>query len=138
MQPWRFEAEGDVIRAWIDPARSSLLDFRHRAALLALGAAREAADIGARALGFEPVALPVAAGGPAWELALRRSTRTRDAAAGGALARSGGRAPALLIGGSVGAPTTANGRPRVPRSRTGADTQTASPRAGTAATWPAK
>ena len=56
MQPWRFEADGDVIRAWIDPTRSSLLDFRHRAALLALGAAREAAEIGARALGFEPVA----------------------------------------------------------------------------------
>jgi nitroreductase len=80
MQPWRFEADGDVIRAWIDPTRSSLLDFRHRAALLALGAAREAAEIGARALGFEPAARPVAAGGPAWELALRRSTRTRDAA----------------------------------------------------------
>ena len=80
MQPWRFEADGDVIRAWIDPTRSSLLDFRHRAALLALGAAREAAEIGARALGFEPQARPVAGGGAAWELALRRSTRTRDAA----------------------------------------------------------
>ena len=79
MQPWRFAADGDVVRAWIDPARSSLLDFRHRAALLALGAAREAAEVGARALGFEPVARPVAAGGPAWALALRRSTRTRDA-----------------------------------------------------------
>jgi molybdopterin/thiamine biosynthesis adenylyltransferase len=81
MQPWRFEADGDVIRAWIDPTRSSLLDFRNRAALLALGAALEAAEIGARALGFEPVARPVAAGGPAWELALERSTRTPDAEA---------------------------------------------------------
>jgi molybdopterin/thiamine biosynthesis adenylyltransferase len=79
MQPWRFEADGDVIRAWIDPARSSLLDFRNRAALLALGAALEAAEIGARALGFEPVARAVAAGGPVWELALERSTRTPDA-----------------------------------------------------------
>jgi molybdopterin/thiamine biosynthesis adenylyltransferase len=78
MQPWRFTADGDVVRAWIDPARSSLLDFRHRAALLALGAAREAAQIGARALGFEAVARPVAAGGPVWQLALERSTRTRD------------------------------------------------------------
>ena len=44
------------IRAWLDPARTtSLLDFRDRAALLALGAALEAAEIGARALGFEPV-----------------------------------------------------------------------------------
>jgi hypothetical protein len=80
MQPWRFEAQGGVLRAWIDPTRSSLLDFRNRAALLALGAAREAAEIGARALGFEAVARPVAAGGPAWELALERSTRTRDTA----------------------------------------------------------
>jgi hypothetical protein len=78
MQPWRFEAEGHVIRAWIDPARSSLLDFRHRAALLALGAALEAAKIGARALGFEPVARPVAADGPVWQLALERRTRARD------------------------------------------------------------
>ena len=42
---------------------SSLLDFRDRAALLALGAALEAAEIGARALGFEPAARPVAAAG---------------------------------------------------------------------------
>jgi molybdopterin/thiamine biosynthesis adenylyltransferase len=78
MQPWRFEAQGHVIRAWIDPPRSSLLDFRDRAALLALGAALEAATIGARALGFEPVAQPVAADGPVWELALERRTRARD------------------------------------------------------------
>ena len=78
MQPWRFEARADVIRAWVDPTRSSLLDFRNRAALLALGAALEAAKIGARALGFEPVARPVAADGPVWELALERWTHARD------------------------------------------------------------
>ena len=71
MQPWRFEARADVIRAWVDPTRSSLLDFRNRAALLALGAALEAAKIGARALGFEPVARPVAGDGPVWELGAR-------------------------------------------------------------------
>ena len=87
MQPWRFQADGDVIRAWIDPARSSLLDFRRRAALLALGAALEAAEIGARALGFDAVARPGAASGPVWELALRRSTRTRDPEAVGVLWR---------------------------------------------------
>jgi molybdopterin/thiamine biosynthesis adenylyltransferase len=81
IQPWRFQADGHVIRAWVDPTRSSLLDFRQRGALLALGAAMQAAEIGARALGFEPVARPVAAGGPAWELALERSADARDAAA---------------------------------------------------------
>jgi tRNA A37 threonylcarbamoyladenosine dehydratase len=78
MQPWRFEAQGDAIRAWVDPTRSSLLDFRNRAGLLALGAALEAAKIGARALGFEPVARPVAADGPAWELGLERWAHARD------------------------------------------------------------
>jgi hypothetical protein len=78
MQPWRFEARSDVIRAWVDPTRSSLLDFRGRAALLALGAALEAAKIGARALGFEPVCRPVAADGPVWELALERWAKARD------------------------------------------------------------
>ena len=78
MQPWRFEARADVIRAWVDPTRSSLLDFRNRAALLALGAALEAAKIGARALGFEPVCRPVSADGPVWELALERWGRARD------------------------------------------------------------
>jgi molybdopterin/thiamine biosynthesis adenylyltransferase len=78
MQPWRFEARSDVIRAWVDPTRSSLLDFRNRAALLALGAALQAAKIGARALGFEPVCRPVAADGPAWELALERWGQARD------------------------------------------------------------
>ena len=78
MQPWRFEARANVIRAWVDPTRSSLLDFRHRAALLALGAALEAAKIGARALGFEPACRPVAADGPVWELALERWGQARD------------------------------------------------------------
>ena len=78
MQPWRFEARANIIRAWVDPTRSSLLDFRHRAALLALGAALEAAKIGARALGFEPACRPVAADGPVWELALERWGQARD------------------------------------------------------------
>jgi molybdopterin/thiamine biosynthesis adenylyltransferase len=78
MQPWRFEARADVIRAWVDPTRSSLLDFRNRAALLALGAALEAAKIGARALGFEPACRPVAEDGPVWELALERWAHARD------------------------------------------------------------
>jgi molybdopterin/thiamine biosynthesis adenylyltransferase/nitroreductase len=56
MQPWRFEAGSDRIRARVDPSRSSLLDFRGRAARLALGAALEGAQIGARALGLEPAA----------------------------------------------------------------------------------
>src|SRR3954452_2430110 len=78
MQPWRFQAEGDVIRASIDPARSSLLDFRGRAALLALGAALEAAGVGARARGREPVARTLPGDGPVWELALERSGREPD------------------------------------------------------------
>jgi len=78
MQPWRFEARANVIRAWVDPTRSSLLDFRGRAALLALGAALEGAKIGARALGFEPTCRPVAADGPVWELALERWGQARD------------------------------------------------------------
>jgi hypothetical protein len=81
MQPWRFDAAANVIRAWIDPARSSPLDFRDRAALLALGAALKAAQIGARSLGFDPVVRAVATAGPVWELALERSTRARDGAA---------------------------------------------------------
>ena len=78
MQPWRFDARSGAIRAWVDPTRSSLLDFRNRAALLALGAAREAAIIGGRALGFAPALRPVAADGPVWELALERGADTRD------------------------------------------------------------
>jgi molybdopterin/thiamine biosynthesis adenylyltransferase len=77
MQPWRFESDGDLIRAWVDPARSSLLDYRGRASLLALGAALEAACIGARALGLEAAAwLP--GEGPVWELALQDGGRERD------------------------------------------------------------
>jgi molybdopterin/thiamine biosynthesis adenylyltransferase len=75
MQPWRFEASADRIRARIDPSRSSLLDFRHRAALLAIGAALEAAEIGARALGIEPAATLRDDG---WELALHRAGDVRD------------------------------------------------------------
>ena len=84
MQPWRFEARSGAIRAWVDPTRSSLLDFRNRAALLALGAALEAAIIGARALGFAPAPRPVAADGPVWELALERGADSprRDGRAG--------------------------------------------------------
>jgi nitroreductase len=81
IQPWRFDAEANVIRAWIDPARSSLLDFRNRATLLALGAALEAAQIGARSLGFASRVRAKATAGPVWELALERSTRAHDEAA---------------------------------------------------------
>jgi molybdopterin/thiamine biosynthesis adenylyltransferase len=70
MQPWRFEAEGEVIRGWVDPERSSLLDFQGRASLLALGGALEAACIGARTLGRDAVARVLPGDGPVWELAL--------------------------------------------------------------------
>jgi molybdopterin/thiamine biosynthesis adenylyltransferase/nitroreductase len=75
MQPWRFEAGAGRIRARIDPARSSLLDFRGRAAQLAIGAALEAAEIGARALGIEPAATVHDDG---WELALHPGGEIRD------------------------------------------------------------
>ncbi len=78
MQPWRFEADARGIRAWVDPTRSSLLDFRSRAALLALGAALEGAEIGARALGFEPAARLLTGDGPVWELSLERTSAVRD------------------------------------------------------------
>jgi molybdopterin/thiamine biosynthesis adenylyltransferase len=81
IQPWRFDAAANVIRAWIDPARSSLLDFRERATLLALGAALEAAQIAARSLGFVTTVRAAATAGPVWELALERSTGARDATA---------------------------------------------------------
>jgi tRNA A37 threonylcarbamoyladenosine dehydratase len=77
MQPWWFEAEPGVIRAWIDPKRSSLMDFKYRGSLLALGAALEAAEIGARAIGIEPTARLLDTG-PVWELALERSSHARD------------------------------------------------------------
>jgi molybdopterin/thiamine biosynthesis adenylyltransferase len=77
MQPWRFEVDDDVIRASVDPTRSSLLDYRGRASLLALGAALEAGCVGARALGLEPDAwLP--GEGPVWELTLQDGGRERD------------------------------------------------------------
>jgi molybdopterin/thiamine biosynthesis adenylyltransferase len=79
MQPWRFEAESNVVRAYLDPARTtSLLDFRDRAALLALGAALEGAEIGARALGFEPTVSSPTSAGAVWELVLERSASVRD------------------------------------------------------------
>jgi molybdopterin/thiamine biosynthesis adenylyltransferase len=70
MQPWRFEAEGDVVRGWVDPERSSLLDFQGRASLLALGAALEAACVGARALGLRAQPRVLDGDGPVWELGL--------------------------------------------------------------------
>jgi molybdopterin/thiamine biosynthesis adenylyltransferase len=98
MQPWRFEADGNVVRASIDPARSSLLDFGGRASLLALGAALEAAVVGARALGLSPAAR-VLPDGAVWELALERSSGVRDERAAEVLwqrccnRRTGGSAP---------------------------------------------
>ena len=84
VQPWRFEADRRIIRAWVDPSRASLLDFRGRASMLALGAALEAAQVGARSLGFEPVTqvLPAGDGGPLWEVALERTRGGGGEAAG--------------------------------------------------------
>jgi nitroreductase len=82
MQPWRFEAEGDVIRGWVDAERSSLLDFQGRASLLALGAALEAACVGARALGRRAVARVLEGEGPVWELALGGAGPRDERAAG--------------------------------------------------------
>ena len=71
--------DGDVIRAWVDPTRSSLLDFRDRAALLALGAALEAAmhRRAARSASSRGRGRP-RRDGPVWELALERATDARD------------------------------------------------------------
>lgn len=72
-QPWRFTYRGTLVGA-VDGARSSLLDFEGRASCLALGAALEAALIGAHALGF--VAQPVVhsePGAPRWELTLQHA-----------------------------------------------------------------
>ncbi|WP_053226963.1 Rv1355c family protein [Solirubrobacter soli] len=79
IQPWRFEASGRVLRAYADPSRSSLLDFDGRASLLALGAALEAAVIGARALGLDPVVAPP--NGCVWELTLEGDVGQCDSAA---------------------------------------------------------
>jgi molybdopterin/thiamine biosynthesis adenylyltransferase len=78
MQPWRFVAKGSALRAYVDPARSSFLDFRGRATLLALGAALEAAEIGARGLGLDPVARTPTGDDATWELALAPSSRAAD------------------------------------------------------------
>jgi molybdopterin/thiamine biosynthesis adenylyltransferase len=81
MQPWRFEAQGEVIRGWVDQERSSLLDFQGRASLLALGAALEAACVGARALGRHATARVLEGDGPVWELALGGSGPRDEGAA---------------------------------------------------------
>lgn len=82
-QPWRFTARDGQLYACLDPARATTaLDVDDRANRMALGAALEAAAIGARALGFSPVA-GVPQYGPEWRLDLRRSghqERTADLA----------------------------------------------------------
>lgn len=76
-QPWRFTAADGCLTADLDPARTgSMLDFRGRASVLALGAAREAAAIGAAAAGF--TADPVDGG--LWRLRLRRTHTARPTA----------------------------------------------------------
>jgi molybdopterin/thiamine biosynthesis adenylyltransferase len=80
MQPWRFETGAGVVRAWLDSSRTtSLLDFRDRAAYFSLGAALEAATVGARARGY--TVREHVDGGPVWELALTRNGSRDDAAA---------------------------------------------------------
>ena len=73
-QPWRFACRGTTLVGATDPARSSLLDFDGRASYLALGAALEAALIGARTLGFaaQPV-LQSESGTTLWEVTLKRA-----------------------------------------------------------------
>ncbi|MGH3940141.1 MAG: Rv1355c family protein [Pseudonocardiaceae bacterium] len=71
-QPWLFACRGVTLGGAVDGARSSLLDFQGRASSLALGAALEAALIGARALGFAAQAA-IQSGAPRWELALQRA-----------------------------------------------------------------
>ena len=78
MQPWRFEAGGDVIRALGRPTRTSLLDFRDRAALLALGAALEAAKHRRARARLRAGRRPCWRTGRSWELALERRRRPRD------------------------------------------------------------
>ena len=67
-----------MLRAFLDPTRSSLLDFRRRASRLALGAALEGAVIGARALGLDPTLVPD--DGTVWSLNLKGSDPFRLAA----------------------------------------------------------
>ena len=38
-QPWRFEADDDMVRFYLDPERTSAMDVGHRASYLAIGAA---------------------------------------------------------------------------------------------------
>jgi hypothetical protein len=69
-QPWRFTAADGCLAADLDPARTgTMLDFRGRGSVLALGAAREAAVIGATAAGFTADPLD----GALWRLRLRRT-----------------------------------------------------------------
>jgi len=82
VQPWRFEAQGATLRAFVDPDRArSLLDYGQRATLLALGGALEAARIGAAAISLDaridvrPRQGPDA---PCWELGLSRGSASRD------------------------------------------------------------
>lgn len=73
-QPWRFACRGAALVGAIDGARSSLLDFDGRASCLALGAALEAALIGARALGFAAqTVVHSEPGAPRWEVTLQRA-----------------------------------------------------------------
>jgi nitroreductase len=52
-QPWRFEFRADELRGFIVPERTQqFLDFRHRAAYVALGAAAENIDLAARSIGL--------------------------------------------------------------------------------------
>ncbi|MGQ0777627.1 MAG: hypothetical protein ACT4NY_24995 [Pseudonocardiales bacterium] len=71
-QPWRFTCQGATLGGAVDGTRWSLLDFQGRASGLALGAALEAALIGARALGFVAQTV-VHSGAPRWELTLQRA-----------------------------------------------------------------
>ena len=69
-QPWRFSAADGCLAAGLDHARTgTMLDFRGRGSVLALGAAREAAVIGATAAGFTADPLD----GGLWRLRLRRT-----------------------------------------------------------------
>ncbi|HKR52208.1 MAG TPA: Rv1355c family protein [Pseudonocardiaceae bacterium] len=73
-QPWRFTCRGATLVGTVDRTRTSLLDVEGWAGCLALGAALEAALIGARALGF--AAQPVVHSEPGasrWEVTLQRA-----------------------------------------------------------------
>lgn len=73
-QPWRFACRGATLVGAIDSARSSLLDVDGRASRLALGAALEAALIGARALGFAAQTVVHSEPGESqWEVTLQRA-----------------------------------------------------------------